>query len=214
LYAVGPIGAGAAAWAPVADSLDAGIELRALRLPGREKRFREQGATSVPVQVADLLADIRTEIRADNLPYAFVGMCSGAVLAFELAAALEPGTLVVVNQSCTDNFGDLIRSLDDITVRDWLANVAGLAPDDITDEAVGMFGATITADIAALKSYTYGGQVLHARIVVMASGTGTDSGWDRLTTGTCEVLPLETPQPALDEHLGAVLSRVFCRVER
>ncbi|GIH80822.1 thioesterase II family protein [Planobispora longispora] len=82
-------GGGAATFREWADDLPPGVDLCAVRLPARESRLREPPYTRmtdlVPV-LADGLAD--GPDGAFDRPYALLGYCSGALVAYELAAYL------------------------------------------------------------------------------------------------------------------------------
>ncbi|MDZ7630673.1 MAG: alpha/beta fold hydrolase [Gemmatimonadaceae bacterium] len=62
------------------------IEVVAAMLPGREARLNEAPLTSVAAMVDDLLPSV---LAASDMPYAIFGHSMGALVAFELAKALE-----------------------------------------------------------------------------------------------------------------------------
>jgi surfactin synthase thioesterase subunit len=225
LYAIGPAAAGAAVWEETASAMDRSVQLRAIRLPGRESRFLEDPLCSVDLQVRDLLAEIRAEIEDECLPYSLVGMCSGAVLAFELAAALEeienlrkPDSLIVISPTLLTDPVEKPAGPDgparEASIEEWLSNVAGMPVEMITPEVLEVFGPTIEADLAALSSYEYGGKILTADIAVIRSSNGNPFPendryeWLTFTAGSCELV--ETPRsPKLDAYLGLLISSVL-----
>lgn len=224
LYAVGPPAAGAAVWEALAKAMGAAVDLRAIRLPGRESRFLEDPLRSTDLQVRDLLPEIREEIEDDHLPYSLVGMCAGAVLAFELAVALEevqdlrrPDSLIVINQAPPADPAQHEAEPDgpdeEVSHQDWLANVAGLPTEMITSEVLEIFGPTIEADLAALSSYEYRGQILAANIIVVGgSDIPPQRGgyrWSAFTTGRCEYVKVAGTRPSLNAELGTVMSAVL-----
>ena len=62
------------------------VEVVAIQLPGRESRLRETALTSIREMVALALPEL---IEATTVPYALFGHSMGALLAYELALALE-----------------------------------------------------------------------------------------------------------------------------
>jgi medium-chain acyl-[acyl-carrier-protein] hydrolase len=222
LYAIGPAAAGAGVWEETASALDGSVDLRAIRLPGRESRFLEGPLCSVDLQVRDLLAEIRAEIEDECQPYSLVGMCSGAVLAFELAVALEetenlekPDSLIVINPiPLTGAAGKLAGPGSGVSTEKWLSNVAGMPVKMITPEVMEVFGPTIEADLAALGSYEYGGKILTTSITVVRSRSDgplpTDNGhdWSTFTAGRCELVETQWPTE-LDADLGILISSVL-----
>jgi len=225
VYAIPPVASGAAVWYPMATAMNASVDLRAIRLPGREDRFTEKPIYSVDIQVADILPALRAQVEYENMPYNLAGMCSGATLAFELTAALEaipdlrgPDSLIVINQLPPTESAlmsaDFGGSADELSNQDWLLNVAGLPPEMITDEVLKFFGPTIEGDMSALRSYKYSAHIINARIVVVI-GTSRNSfpvdgknGWPAFTKGTCELVRMSSLRPALDADLAALISRV------
>jgi medium-chain acyl-[acyl-carrier-protein] hydrolase len=67
-------------------SLPDDIEVLAAQLPGRESRLRELPLSSIMAMVDTLLPAIEA---ASDLPYAIFGHSMGALIAYELTAALE-----------------------------------------------------------------------------------------------------------------------------
>ncbi len=82
LYAFAFAGGGASVFFPWSKLIGDGIELWAIRLPGRETRLREVPITSF----SDLIATLRREVSPRlKPPYAFFGHSLGALLAYALA---------------------------------------------------------------------------------------------------------------------------------
>jgi medium-chain acyl-[acyl-carrier-protein] hydrolase len=79
-------GVGAAAFREFHSFLPGTVDVCSIRLPGRESRIDEPALTSVAA-IADLLLDeLQLELDA---PYALVGQCLGALVAFEFACRLS-----------------------------------------------------------------------------------------------------------------------------
>jgi surfactin synthase thioesterase subunit len=70
-------------WGP---DLPDGVDMCAIRLPGRESRLREPLVTRMDDLVGQLVGDLPELL---DLPYALFGYCSGALTAFELARRLQ-----------------------------------------------------------------------------------------------------------------------------
>jgi medium-chain acyl-[acyl-carrier-protein] hydrolase len=79
-------GGGASSYRPWAGALPAWLELCAIQLPGREGRFREKPYRHLEDLVA-VLAEVIEPLL--DRPFAFFGHSLGAILAFEVARALQ-----------------------------------------------------------------------------------------------------------------------------
>jgi len=82
LYAFAFAGGGASVFFPWSKLIGDGIELWAIRLPGRETRLRETPLTSFPEIITALRREVSPRLKA---PYAFFGHSLGALLAYALA---------------------------------------------------------------------------------------------------------------------------------
>jgi surfactin synthase thioesterase subunit len=88
LFCFSYAGAGAAAYRLWPAALPAEIELVAIQLPGRESRLREQAYSNIGEIIAALEPALAPHV---DLPFALFGHSLGAVVAVELARALERG---------------------------------------------------------------------------------------------------------------------------
>jgi len=86
LYCFSHAGGGASAYRLWPAGLPADLDVAAVQLPGREGRLREPPIASIPAIVEGLLPALRAH--ADR-PFAFFGHSMGAVVASELARALD-----------------------------------------------------------------------------------------------------------------------------
>jgi medium-chain acyl-[acyl-carrier-protein] hydrolase len=85
LLCVPHVGSGAAVFRPWAAHLPAGVELSAVRLPGRESRLAEEPMTEMDAVVAALDEAVAPLL---DRPFVLFGECSGSIVAFELARRL------------------------------------------------------------------------------------------------------------------------------
>ena len=79
-------GGGASSYGDWAAHVPEGVEVAAVRLPGRESRAREQAITELPTLVAALVDVLRPLF---DQPMAFFGHSTGALVAFELSRRLR-----------------------------------------------------------------------------------------------------------------------------
>jgi medium-chain acyl-[acyl-carrier-protein] hydrolase len=100
LVCVGAAGAGAGPFRPWAESLAPDVAVVAVRLPGRETRIAEPPVANLRRVVAELTDALESRTRVWP-SFALFGLCSGALVAFEVARELQrrgqppPSTLVV-----------------------------------------------------------------------------------------------------------------------
>jgi medium-chain acyl-[acyl-carrier-protein] hydrolase len=231
-YAIGPAGTGAAVWNPLRPFLNPRIELRALRLPGRESRSRELAARSVDQQVDDIMVDLLPLIEKDDTPYSVVGSCSGAVVGYELARRLEsaatlgPRQLVVIGQVAPSRIAmsaeAKCKELTAEDARDWLI-VNGNMPDSIiTPDVLELFFPILEADIQSIHSYApdplpmlrCGSTVLWDEAANEPDRDGV-SEWHSAVQGRCLILKIAGATRLLNdspERLAAVLGPVLLDV--
>jgi surfactin synthase thioesterase subunit len=86
LYCFSHAGGGASAYRLWPAGLPASLDVAAVQLPGREGRLREPPYASIPAIVEALLPGLRAHL---DRPFAFFGHSMGAIVASELARALE-----------------------------------------------------------------------------------------------------------------------------
>ncbi|MCT7357367.1 thioesterase domain-containing protein [Streptomyces sp. 15-116A] len=134
-------GAGAGAYAEWAGLLPPEIELAAVQLPGRQNRIAEDPVTEVGPLVRVLTQALRPVLDGS---FSFFGHSGGAVLAFELARALQdrggprPRHLFLSAQPAPGS-GGRVRVLHDLTDEELTAEVVrlgGIEPEIAEDEDV------------------------------------------------------------------------------
>lgn len=141
-----------------ARALPPGLEVLAVRLPGRADRWREPPFTRLDDVVDALAAPVA---RYAGEPFAFYGHSVGALVSFELARRLrrdvgrEPDRLFVA--SCSPPLPDrplpMLGTLDDAELRAKLADF-GLAADVLAeDELMEVLLPLIRADLGIADGY-------------------------------------------------------------
>jgi surfactin synthase thioesterase subunit len=196
-------GAGAAPFRTWGTELAPLASVYGVRLPGRESRRAEKPATSLEQVVAGVVA----EVRALHVPaVALFGLCSGAVLAYEVSRALAGAGagpalvhLVVASQQApqvvaeapAEDVSDLARYLSpELRAEPELAEL--ILP-------------LLAADMGLLQGYTHTGEPLDGTALTAVRGADDDQvsepdllGWASATRGT-----LATRTVAGADHLFA-----------
>lgn len=137
------------------------IELRPVRLPGREGRFKEACYREATPLAQALVEGLSSYL---DLPFAFFGHSMGALLAFELARALrrrgDPGpfSLMVSGRSAPHLplSRAILHTLPDPALIDELRNYGG-TPEIVlrNDEIMELFLPMIRADFAISETYVH-----------------------------------------------------------
>ncbi|MER7169246.1 thioesterase domain-containing protein [Micromonospora sp. NPDC000207] len=144
-------------WGP---DLPDGIDLCAVRLPGRESRLREPLLTRME-DVVGQLGDVVEGLT--DVPYALFGYCSGALTAFELARLLEragrpPAHLFVCacpSPAAVDRDGG-VHKMSGPELADHLRALGIIPPVIIDDPGLfAMFEPSVRADYEVFESDTY-----------------------------------------------------------
>ncbi|MEY9862085.1 pyochelin biosynthetic protein PchC [Catenulispora sp. GAS73] len=143
------------AFAALAEESPAGVEVAAVRLPGRGGRFREAMPSRFDELVADVAEGIRTRIRPGSV---FYGQSFGALLAYEVARALpralRPALLVPACAPAPQDWHGTVPDPADGALD--LFRACGLAdqlPDDsgLRELTLGV----LRADLAVCRSYRH-----------------------------------------------------------
>lgn len=178
------------------------VEVLAAQLPGRELRIREAPLRSVREMAAALLPEIEA---ASDLPYALFGHSMGALVAYELASALEsragrpPSALFVSARRAPDEPDPRapLHTLPDDAFLTELQRRYGAIPAAVLDEPelLELLLPVVRADIQAVETYRASPSAERIRCPVHVYGGDADrhphpeqlSAWDRATVDAVRV---------------------------
>jgi medium-chain acyl-[acyl-carrier-protein] hydrolase len=143
-------------------SLPEDVEVQAVQLPGREARINESPLHSMAA-LTDL---VRPAIEAaSDLPYAIFGHSMGAILAFEVAAALEASSsrapshlFVSARRSPADPDPDPpLHVLPEAQFLDEMQRRYAAIPDEVRrePELLALLLPAVRSDIRAVETYAY-----------------------------------------------------------
>ncbi len=162
LFCMPYAGSGVAPYRLWFKALPEDVEVLAVQLPGRESRIFESPLTSI----ADMVAAIAPVVdAATDLPYAIFGHSMGALLAFELAAALEvrgsrpPSHLFVSAHRAPnqENPDSPMHGLPEPAFLETMQRRYAAIPDEIRaePELLALLLPTLRADLTAVETYEY-----------------------------------------------------------
>lgn len=159
VYGVGHAGAGAAPWRAVADHLGPVAEVRAYRLPGREKRRAEPPHATVEAAAAELAAAISEAAHIDGRPFLIAGACSGALIGRVALDQLSgPGVLGLCSfgQTAPTTAVPTLSGLPSAELRDWLYAHQG-TPHEVldVDALFRFFEPVVRADLRMAETYVH-----------------------------------------------------------
>jgi medium-chain acyl-[acyl-carrier-protein] hydrolase len=160
LFCLPHTGAGAATYRTWAGRLPRHVELIAVRLPGREVRYREAPYTSAAELVPAMLAGLARWL---DRPHAWFGHSLGALLAFEaarrLATAGHPPLALLVSGRVAPHLTPRqppVHAAPTPAVLDRLRELAGTPEEVLADpHALAALLPTLRADFAVAETYTY-----------------------------------------------------------
>ncbi len=154
-------GGGALAFHGWSPCMPADVEVCAVQLPGRENRFHEAALRSWPALVDGLADAVRPQLQ---LPFALLGHSMGAILAFELAHALQtrwglvPLHLFVAGRNAPQmpHEFDRLADLDDEQLIEELRQLNGTPQAVLEDrELMRVLLPLLRADFALCAAYRY-----------------------------------------------------------
>lgn len=157
-------GGGAQTYRTYSQLLPEGVEVCAVQLPGRERRFGEPALTSIEETVDCMLPIMRQLV---ELPYVVLGHSLGALLGFELvrrmrAAALPMPAHLVVSGHRGPQLPDPdppIHGFPDDEFIEELSQLNG-TPSEVfeSQELVALMLPLLRADFTAAETYQYAGE--------------------------------------------------------
>jgi surfactin synthase thioesterase subunit len=191
-------GAGASPFRDWSDWLAGRAEVWAVRLPGRESRFAEPPAADLAAAVEECVAALRRQLPAGR-GFVLFGLCSGAVLAYEVARAWRdlgrwaPLGLVVASQPAPHEPRDPAgwRTV----AEDLLDAVAAGADATVREELLHVIRPAVEADVLLFSGYRHRpGPPLDVPVTVFVStpeaAQQAQAGWQWHTTAgaVCHVV--------------------------
>ena len=175
LYCLGRAGTGATPFRPWEQLVGPGVELCAVRLPGRENRVREAPLSSAAAVVEELVPVVAAD---GETPFALFGHCFGALVMFELARALRrqdlpsPVALFVGEQIAPATVG--LPGDGELTRDELLRRLEALGGTDAkllrSEEFLALMEPALRADFRLADTYAYEpGPPLDTPISVLAA---------------------------------------------
>lgn len=160
LVCFGAAGSAASQFFPLASLLPPHIELLAAQLPGRQQRVQEFPYVRMGPAVDEME---QAFLSLDDMNYAILGICTGSLMAFELARRLhlqKPGLLgMFVASSRAPHMPDRdepIHGLDEESMWQELERLGGTPPDVLANASLReSLSGTLRADFEMAETYTY-----------------------------------------------------------
>ncbi|BCB84572.1 thioesterase II family protein [Phytohabitans suffuscus] len=216
LFCVPHSGGGAVTYRRWAERLAPSIEVVALRLPGRETRFREPPYRDIAEVVPPLLDAVAPLL---DRPQAWFGHSMGAVVAYEASRRVDP-TLVrrlVVAARPAPHLADDGPPLHDAPTEDFLRGLYAMngTPERLAQDrqALLTFLPTLRADFAVVETYEpLPGPRLSCPVTALGGTTDPVAseeqlaGWRRYTTAECAVRMFPGGHFFVHEQTDAVLA--------
>ena len=196
------------------------IELRAVRLPGRQNRRHEPAYRSCRKLVGELVDALAGQL--SEMPFAFFGHSMGALLSFELARVLRrlsapQPALLGVSAFGPPHQGHSwvsVSGLPDETFLACMRALGGLPGEALTEPSLrGFFLPTLRADLTLVETYRYLPESpLNCPISVFGGSedpvvlTEELQGWQKQSTRPVVVRVFPGHHFYLTEHSDAVVS--------
>lgn len=163
LFCLPAAGGGSLSFRDWSQHLNASVEVRPVRLPGREMRIAEDRFNEARSAAKALVEGLKSYL---DLPFAIFGHSMGALLAFELTRELRrsemplPFSLMVSSRRAPKEplTRELFHTLSDSDLTDVLRNrYAGGTPEVVLKEKelMALFLPIIRDDFALTDTYTY-----------------------------------------------------------
>jgi medium-chain acyl-[acyl-carrier-protein] hydrolase len=143
-------------WAPRL----AGLDVRPVCMPGRERRYGEPMPSTLEEAVADTLGELREELEG---PFAFFGHSMGALLAFELARHLRrldipgPSLLLLSGRTAPQVARRAgVSRLSDEALADEIRRLQPASSERAeVDELIRLMLPTLRTDVRLCEEYVY-----------------------------------------------------------
>ncbi len=153
-------GGGASVYRLWTDALAPDIEVCAIQLPGRERRFKEAPFTNLSLLLQPLSEAIQAYL---DKPFAFFGYSMGALISFELASRLNSQQalrhLFVAARRAAHllNSDPLIHTLPDAEFIQTVSNRYQGIPEAVLkeQELLALFVPLLRADFTLIETHTY-----------------------------------------------------------
>ncbi|MCG5216060.1 thioesterase domain-containing protein [Streptosporangium soli] len=181
LYGLPFAGGGPSMFRPWSAHLPPWMELRALRLPGRQGRHHQPAFTDCEEAAAVLAGSLARESAATGVPYALFGHSMGALLSYRLTRALlragEPAPVLLALAAWPVRGATRACMPDPAAADDQfvaaLSELGGLPPELAEDPAVlAMTLPVARADFVLCRSYAYRAEPPLPVPVLALGGTG------------------------------------------
>jgi medium-chain acyl-[acyl-carrier-protein] hydrolase len=193
-------GSGVAPYVGWLRTLGPGVDARIVLLPGRESRLRERPRERLDAILPDAMAALDAELAGDPRPVVLYGHSMGALLAFELARALEARGRRVARLVVSGRRAPHLPEKRPLHVLPEAALVAELRRFGGTPEVVlqdrellSALLPAVRADLAVTETYVYpGGPKLAAPISAFggsadpAADEAEIAAWGERTSGAFE----------------------------
>jgi medium-chain acyl-[acyl-carrier-protein] hydrolase len=224
VYGIAHAGAGAAPWNAVAAAAPPTIEIRAVRLPGRESRISVPWHSGVDAAAEEVAQVIGADAAEHRLSFLVAGSCSGVLLGLAALARLPDPTLPVVGllglrpptaDQVALTAGSGVTAMSAEALRSWLRDNR-LTPTPVldNDKLYQFFEPTLRRDLAMIDGYRYRGEPLSCPVFLVRtreSAPAVEASWRQQTTGPVHHVDLDVAGDPLTEHpevLGEVLGRL------
>jgi len=214
VYGIAHAGAGAAPWNPVAASAPPGVEVRALRLPGRENRITVPRHAGIDAAAGELAGAIAADAAVHGKPVLVAGACSGVLLGLPTLDRLRTAGVPVAGLLCLRpptpdqvalTAGRGVASMSSAALRSWLRDNR-LTPPQVLDNDMmyRFFEPVLRNDFAMIDGYRYGGGPLSCPIYLVrtrdAPDASAEEAWHGATTGPVRCIDLDVSGDPLTEH--------------
>lgn len=207
IYGIAHAGAGASPWRTVSAALPPWVEVRGIRLPGRESRTAARAHTDIDAAAHEVGALIASDPVARDRPAVLVGSCFGSLIATAAAGRVPVSGLVAVRQPVpAQMFVNRANptAMESDRFRQWLLEYKLTPPTLLSDDAFEFFEPIIRADLHLIDGYaTPEGSLTCPVHLVHCPFTPEEPDlerWANVTSGPVTLTRLEGSGDPLTEH--------------